>query len=37
LDASVDHGTALEIAGTGQANSNSLKAALNLAIDMQRI
>jgi len=34
---SVDHGTALEIAGTGQANPSSLKAALNLAIDMQRI
>lgn len=30
---SVDHGTALELAGTGTANPNSLKAAIQLAID----
>jgi 4-hydroxythreonine-4-phosphate dehydrogenase len=31
---SVDHGTALDIAGTGQADSGSLAAALQLAIDL---
>jgi 4-hydroxythreonine-4-phosphate dehydrogenase len=29
---SVDHGTALELAGTGQAETGSLQAALELAI-----
>jgi 4-hydroxythreonine-4-phosphate dehydrogenase len=32
---SVDHGTALDLAGTGRANPGSLKAALRLAIDMR--
>jgi 4-hydroxythreonine-4-phosphate dehydrogenase len=31
---SVDHGTALELAGTGQAEAGSIKTALNLAIKM---
>ncbi len=31
---SVDHGTALELAGTGKANASSLSAALELAITM---
>jgi len=31
---SVDHGTALELAGSGQANSSSLEAALKAAINM---
>jgi len=31
---SVDHGTALELAGTGKANPASLTAAVNLAIEM---
>jgi 4-hydroxythreonine-4-phosphate dehydrogenase len=31
---SVDHGTALSLAGSGQANSNSLTSALNLAIEL---
>jgi 4-hydroxythreonine-4-phosphate dehydrogenase len=31
---SVDHGTALELAGTGQADPGSLRAALRLAIDL---
>jgi len=31
---SVDHGTAFDLAGTGKANSGSLKAALNMAIQM---
>ncbi len=31
---SVDHGTALDLAGTGKANNGSLKAALNMAIQM---
>jgi len=31
---SVDHGTALDLAGTGKANPNSLKAAITLAIDL---
>ncbi len=31
---SVDHGTALELAGTGQANPGSLEAALEMAIGM---
>jgi len=31
---SVDHGTALDLAGTGKANSGSLDAALNMAIQM---
>ncbi|WP_094751752.1 4-hydroxythreonine-4-phosphate dehydrogenase PdxA [Psychromonas sp. CD1] len=34
---SVDHGTALDIAGTGMANSNSLFCALNEAIRMVQI
>lgn len=31
---SVDHGTAYELAGTGQANADSLRYAINSAIDM---
>lgn len=31
---SVDHGTALELAGTGTADVGSFKTALNLAIKM---
>ena len=31
---SVDHGTALELAGTGNANISSLKAAIDMAIEM---
>lgn len=31
---SVDHGTALDLAGTGQASANSLHAALNMAIQL---
>ena len=31
---SVDHGTALELAGTGQARENSLRAAMQLATDL---
>jgi len=31
---SVDHGTALELAGTGQADSSSLEVAISTAIDM---
>jgi len=31
---SVDHGTALDLAGTGRANPSSLKAALNMAIQL---
>ena len=31
---SVDHGTAFDLAGTGKANSGSLNAALNMAIQM---
>lgn len=31
---SVDHGTAFDLAGTGKANSGSLKAALTMAIQM---
>ena len=33
---SVDHGTALDLAGTGKARSGSLAAAIQLAIDMSR-
>ena len=33
---SVDHGTALELAGTGRASADSLVAAINAAIDMSR-
>lgn len=33
---SVDHGTALDLAGTGRANSTSLKAAVNTAATMAR-
>ena len=33
---SVDHGTALELAGTGKANTGSLNAALNLAIKLSK-
>ena len=32
---SVDHGTALDIAGTGQADIGSLKTAINIAVQMQ--
>ncbi len=32
---SVDHGTALELAGTGRASADSMRAALELAIDLQ--
>lgn len=32
---SVDHGTAFDLAGTGRASSGSMRAALQLAIDMQ--
>ena len=32
---SVDHGTALELAGTGEANGGSLRAALELALDLR--
>jgi len=32
---SVDHGTALNLAGSGRADSGSLRAALELAIAMQ--
>lgn len=31
---SVDHGTALDLAGTGKANSGSMNAAIGMAIDM---
>ena len=31
---SVDHGTALELAGTGKANSGSLLMAIQIAIEM---
>ena len=31
---SVDHGTALDLAGTGAASAGSLRAALELAIDL---
>ena len=31
---SVDHGTALDIAGTGQADSGSLRTAINVATQM---
>jgi len=34
---SVDHGTALDIAGTGKANSSSLAAALQLAIELSEM
>ena len=33
---SVDHGTALELAGTGEADSGSLEAAINAAFDLCR-
>ena len=33
---SVDHGTALELAGTGEAQSSSLAAAIQLAIDLSK-
>jgi len=33
---SVDHGTALDLAGTGNADTGSLNAALNLAIDLAK-
>ena len=32
---SVDHGTALTLAGTGEADTGSLRAAVQLAIDIQ--
>lgn len=31
---SVDHGTALDLAGTGKANPGSLEVALNTAVEM---
>ena len=34
---SVDHGTALELAGTGKAHVGSLLAALNMAVQMARV
>ena len=34
LRTSVDHGTALDLAGTGRADSSSLKAAIDLAINL---
>jgi 4-hydroxythreonine-4-phosphate dehydrogenase len=34
---SVDHGTALDLAGTGDAHAGSLRAALNLAINMHAL
>jgi 4-hydroxythreonine-4-phosphate dehydrogenase len=34
---SVDHGTALDLAGTGRADPGSLQAALDMAIDMARV
>jgi 4-hydroxythreonine-4-phosphate dehydrogenase len=34
LRTSVDHGTALDLAGTGRADAGSLKAALDLALDL---
>jgi 4-hydroxythreonine-4-phosphate dehydrogenase len=33
---SVDHGTALELAGTGKANSNSLYEAIKMAIEYSK-
>jgi 4-hydroxythreonine-4-phosphate dehydrogenase len=33
---SVDHGTALDLAGTGRADAGSLRAALALAIQLAR-
>lgn len=33
---SVDHGTALDLAGTGKANTGSLKAAIDLAIELSK-
>ena len=36
LRTSVDHGTALELAGTGRAEVGSLEAALSLAISLSR-
>jgi 4-hydroxythreonine-4-phosphate dehydrogenase len=33
---SVDHGTALELAGTGRATTSSLQAALNMAAELSR-
>jgi 4-hydroxythreonine-4-phosphate dehydrogenase len=34
---SVDHGTALDLAGTGKADAGSLVAALELALEMVRV
>ena len=34
---SVDHGTALDIAGTGQADPGSLMAAVKLAIELAQL
>jgi 4-hydroxythreonine-4-phosphate dehydrogenase len=34
---SVDHGTALELAGSGQAESGSLRAALQMALDLAKV
>ena len=31
---SPDHGTAMDIAGTGRADASSMRAAVNLAIDL---
>jgi len=33
---SVDHGTALDLAGSGKADTGSLKSALRMAIDMSQ-
>ena len=33
---SVDHGTALDLAGTGRAECGSLEAALRMALDLAR-
>jgi 4-hydroxythreonine-4-phosphate dehydrogenase len=37
LRTSVDHGTALELAGTGRADASSLLAAIRLALSMVRM
>ena len=37
LRTSVDHGTALDLAGTGRADAGSLAAAIRLALAMVRV
>jgi 4-hydroxythreonine-4-phosphate dehydrogenase len=37
LRTSVDHGTALDIVGTGRADLSSLRCALNAAIELSRV